>query len=279
MERDPVDRLEQAIIESTERIRSAFTNRGVVDDENPSGEQQLAADVAADELLAERFGAIDGIGSYASEERRSVLDIGEGLSVTVDPLDGSSNLGPNNPVGTIVAAYESTLPARGDDLVAAWFVLYGPLTTVVGTRGETVVESVVVDGAVVRERTVSIPSSPTIYGFGGRVPEWPSDFEAVANEIATELKLRYGGAMVADVNQVLTHGGIFAYPALSSAPQGKLRLQFEAIPMAAIVEAAGGASSDGRQSLLQVDPSDLHQRTPVHLGNEPLIDRIESALG
>jgi fructose-1,6-bisphosphatase I len=80
------------------------------------------------------------------------------------------------------------------------------------------------------------------------------------------------------VNQVLTYGGVFAYPALESAPAGKLRLQFEGNPVGYIVEAAGGRSSDGDRSLLDVDPESLHQRVPVHLGNEELIGRLESAI-
>jgi fructose-1,6-bisphosphatase I len=84
--------------------------------------------------------------------------------------------------------------------------------------------------------------------------------------------------MVADVNQVLTYGGIFGYPMLADAPEGKLRLQFEGHPIAHIIETAGGGSSDGTQSLLACAPDKLHQRTPVFLGNESLIDRLETAL-
>jgi fructose-1,6-bisphosphatase I len=84
--------------------------------------------------------------------------------------------------------------------------------------------------------------------------------------------------MIGDVNQVLTYGGVFAYPALQSAPEGKLRLQFECNPVGYVIECAGGRSSDGSGSVLDVDPTALHQRTPVYLGNEGLIDRLEAAL-
>jgi len=84
--------------------------------------------------------------------------------------------------------------------------------------------------------------------------------------------------MIADVSQVLTYGGIFAYPALESAPSGKLRLQFEGNPIGYIIESAGGASSDGDRSLLSVEPTELHGRVPVHVGNPELIDRLEAAL-
>jgi fructose-1,6-bisphosphatase I len=84
--------------------------------------------------------------------------------------------------------------------------------------------------------------------------------------------------MIADVNQVLTYGGVFAYPSLQSQPEGKLRLQFEANPIGHIIETAGGRSSDGERSLLDVVPGRLHQRVPVHVGNTELIDRLETTL-
>jgi fructose-1,6-bisphosphatase I len=84
--------------------------------------------------------------------------------------------------------------------------------------------------------------------------------------------------MIADISQVLTYGGIFAYPALRDAPEGKLRLQFEGQPMGYVVEAAGGRSSNGEESLLAVEPDELHERTPLYVGNTDLIDRLEATL-
>jgi len=125
---------------------------------------------------------------------------------------------------------------------------------------------------------VTLPDDPLVYGFGGRVPDWPDEFTAYAREIESELKLRYGGAMVGDVNQVLTYGGIFAYPALVDAPEGKLRLSFEANPIAYIVEAAGGAATDGEIDILDVEPEGVHDRVPLYVGNEALIERLKTAL-
>lgn len=246
---------------------------------NPSGEDQLAADIHADQLLEERLLAIDGIGSYASEEREERVGEEPGLSVAADPLDGSSNLKSNNSMGTIIAVYDAPLPARGRDLIAAAYVLYGPITTMMTAVDGQTTESVVEDGErhTVTEE-VSLPDDPTVHGFGGGAPDWPDDFTEYARKIERELKLRYSGAMIGDVNQVLTYGGVFAYPALDSAPDGKLRLQFEGNPMAYIVESAGGRSSDGAQSLLDVKPDELHERVPVHVGNEDLIDRLETTL-
>jgi fructose-1,6-bisphosphatase I len=276
---DIVTAIFDAVAETAPEIRAGLPGRRVyLDDENPSGEEMLAADAHADELLESRIGDIDGVGWYASEEAEEPTDVGSGLAVTCDPLDGSSNLVSNNAMGTIVGVYDEELPAAGDALVAAGYVLYGPITTMVVAREE--VTEYVVDDEGDREQlqTVTLPEEPTVYGFGGRVPDWPEDFAAYVEEIESELKLRYGGAMVGDVNQVLTYGGVFAYPGLQSRPEGKLRLQFEGIPMAYVIETAGGRSSDGEQSLLEVPAEELHQRVPVHVGNAELIERLEETL-
>jgi fructose-1,6-bisphosphatase I len=277
---DTVAAVREAVAAAAPEIRAGLPGRREKSDaENPTGDRRLAADEYADELLEERLGGLDGVGEYASEERAGVVDTGSGLSVAVDPLDGSSNLRPNNVMGTIVGVYDASLPAHGRDLVAAGYVLYGPITTMAFAHEGSTTEYLIEDGeATVLREDVTLPEEPTVYGFGGRVPDWPDDFAAYAEAVESELKLRYGGAMIGDVNQVLTYGGVFAYPALASAPAGKLRLQFEGNPVGYVVECAGGRSSDGERSLLDVAPEDLHDRTPVHLGNASLIDRLESTL-
>jgi len=277
---DTVTAIREAVAAAAPEIRAGLPGRREKsDDENPTGDRRLAADEYADELLEDRLGDLDGVGEYASEERAAVIDTGSGLSVAVDPLDGSSNLKPNNVMGTIVGVYDAALPARGRDLVAAGYVLYGPITTMAFAHEGTTTEYLIEDGeATALREDVTLPDDPTVYGFGGRVPDWPDDFTTYAEEVESELKLRYGGAMIGDVNQVLTYGGVFAYPALESAPAGKLRLQFEGNPVGYVIESAGGRSSDGNESILDVEPEELHDRTPVHLGNAPLIDRLESAV-
>jgi fructose-1,6-bisphosphatase I len=277
---DTVATIRETIAAAAPDIRAGLPGRReTAGAENPSGERRLAADEYADELLEDRLGAIDGVGAYASEEREGVVDTGEGYAVAVDPLDGSSNLKPNNVMGTIVGVYDADLPASGRDLVAAGYVLYGPITTMAFAQEGTVTEYLIEDGEpTVLNGDVTLPDNPTVYGFGGRVPDWPADVAGYVDEIESELKLRYGGAMIGDVNQVLTYGGVFAYPALQSAPEGKLRLQFECNPVGYVIECAGGRCSDGAGSVLDVDPTGLHQRTPVYLGNEALIDRLEAAL-
>jgi fructose-1,6-bisphosphatase I len=277
---DTVVAVRETLAAATPDIRAGLPGRREKgDEENPSGDRRLAADEYADDLLEERLGGVDGVGEYASEEQRGVVDVGEGLSVAVDPLDGSSNLKPNNVMGTIVGVYDAPLPARGRDLIAAGYVLYGPITTMAFAHEGSVTEYLIEAGSATPIREdVTLPDDPTVYGFGGRVPDWPDDFAAYAEAIESELKLRYGGAMIGDVNQVLTYGGVFAYPALESAPSGKLRLQFEGNPVGYVIESAGGRASDGTGSVLDVDPDDLHGRTPVYMGNASLIDRLESAL-
>jgi len=340
---DAIDEIIHTLARTAPEIRSGLPGRREKgEEENPSGERQLAADVYADDLLEERLLAIPDVVAYASEERDDVIEAetvsdeadgseadggkadsggtdGErgGLHVGVDPLDGSSNLESNNAMGTIVAIYDAPLPASGRDLLAAAYVLFGPITTMTVAREEddgtggadgasrangangadrvteadgddrddgtngTVTEYLVrEDGYEALREDVSLPDEPLVYGFGGRVPDWPAAFAEFADDVESdlELKLRYGGAMIGDVNQVMTYGGVFAYPALQSASQGKLRLQFEGNPMAYIVESAGGRSSDGERSLLAIEPDDLHGRVPVHVGNAELIDRLEETL-
>ena len=288
---DPtVEAVFDAVAATAPEIRAALPGRRVKSGtENASGESVLAGDLYADELLGKAITAVDGVGSFVSEEREAAVDAGGGVgegayAVAIDPLDGSSNLRSNNAMGTVVGVYDAPLPATGRDLVAAGYVLYGPITTMVVADTSGVREEVIAsdgDGGVERsvvEADLRLPDDPLVYGFGGRVPDWPDAFTAYAREIEDELKLRYGGAMVGDVNQVLTYGGIFAYPALVGAPDGKLRLSFEANPIAYIVEAAGGAATDGDRAILDVEPEGVHDRVPLYVGNEGLVERLQAAL-
>ncbi len=278
---DAIDTIVEAIASTAPEVRSGLAGRRTYQSgANPSGEKQLAADVYADELLEERLLEIDAVAGYASEERESVIRDEGRYYVAADPLDGSSNLKSNNTMGTLFGVYDEPLPASGRELVASGFVLYGPITTMVVARGETVTEYVLEDDGTQRVVTedLTLPAEPTVYGFGGRVPQWTDDFSAYVESVESELKLRYGGAMIGDVNQVLTYGGIFGYPGLRDRPEGKLRLLFEGHPIAHIVESAGGASSSGERSLLDCTPDRLHERTPLFVGDEEYIDRLEAAL-
>ncbi|MFW6004185.1 MAG: class 1 fructose-bisphosphatase [Halodesulfurarchaeum sp.] len=276
---DPIDSVFETVAATAPAIRAGLPGRRTaLDQSNVTGDRQLEADVWADQVFRDRFESVEGIGEYASEERESVEDVGDGYAVAIDPLDGSSNLKSNNPMGTVVGVYDGSLPTDGRDLVAAGFVLYGPITTMVVAREGTPEGYVVDDGTMEPTGAVELPTEPTVYGFGGREPDWPAAFAEYVGSVRSELKLRYGGAMIADVSQVLTYGGIFGYPALESRPNGKLRLLFEAAPIAYVVEHADGASTDGDRSLLDVPATEIHQRTPTFVGNEGYISRLEDAV-
>lgn len=277
-----LDRVFDVVADAAPEIRAGLPERRAkAESENVTGDVQLEADVWADELLYDRFEDVEGVNWYASEERESVESVGEagdGYAVAVDPLDGSSNVKSNNPCGTVVGVYDEPLPASGRSLVAAGFVLYGPTTTMTVAREGDVTEYLLEEDGRTEIGPVALPDDPLVYGFGGRVPDWTAAFESYVRDVEDELKLRYGGAMIADVNQVLTYGGVFGYPGLESRPEGKLRAHFESMPIAFVVEQAGGASSDGTRSLLECNPDQLHERTPTFVGNEAVIDDLESAL-
>ena len=280
---NPIETIFETVARTATEIRGVLGSRRSYETaHNPSGEQQLAADVYADEQLEAELVAIDEVGSYASEEREEVVENSGTYHVVCDPLDGSSNLKSNNGMGTIVGIYEQNPPAPGSALVAAGYVLYGPITTMVTAVDGNVTEYLVEDGTrELLNENVTLPDDPVVYGFGGKAPDWTESFTEYVSYIENEkrLKLRYGGAMVADVNQVLTYGGIFGYPMLKDRPESKLRLQFEGHPISHIVKAAGGASTDGRESLLSKRPSNLHERSPLFVGNRSLISELESTVG
>ncbi len=278
---DVIETVFDVVASTAPDVRGGLAGRRVYESEaNPSGERQLEADVYADGLLEERLLEIDAVGGYASEERESVIGDDGDYYVAADPLDGSSNLRSNNTMGTLFGVYEEPLPADGTALIASGFVLYGPITTMVTAREGTVTEAVIEDDGSRRivEPDLTLPEEPTVYGFGGRVPQWHEAFADYVETVESELKLRYGGAMIGDVNQVLTYGGIFGYPGLTDRPNGKLRLLFEGHPIAHIVESAGGASSNGERSLLECTPERLHERTPLFVGNDEYIERLEAVL-
>lgn len=278
---ETIEQIFETVTDTAGELRSILGERRSYEEgQNPSGEQQLAADVYADEQLEARLLDISAVGSYASEERDDIAEDSGEYHIACDPLDGSSNLKSNNGMGTIIAIYDEPAPASGEALVGAAYVLYGPITTMITAVDGTVTEYLLEDGErSVLAEDVTVPEDPVVYGFGGRAPDWPDDFSSFVKDIEeNRLKLRYGGAMVADVNQVLTYGGIFGYPMLNDRPEGKLRLQFEGHPIAAIVEMAGGSSTDGTQSLLSKTPDSLHERTPLFVGNTSLIEDLESAL-
>lgn len=276
-----VDKVIEEVAETAPHISSGLLHRReYVGEENPSEEKVMEADVWANEILKEKITSISGVAQYASEEEHNVTECGEGLSVAIDPLDGSSNIPTNNLVGTIVGIYDAELPAKGENLIAAFYVLYGPLTTLTVARNGKVNEYVIEErkGDQVQlykaSEDIEIEGKKT-YGFGGN-KNWTKEFRELEDDFSQEHKLRYGGALVGDFNQMLHHGGVFAYPHRTDYPNGKYRILFEGNPMAYIAETANGRSSNGEKSILAVEIEEIHQRTPFLVGHKQMVHKVEN---
>ena len=278
-----VDEVLQTVADVAPHISSGLLKRReYVGEENPSDERQLEADVWANEFLKEELTSIEGVGEFASEEEQGVTQCGEGLSVAIDPLDGSSNIPTNNLVGTIVGIYDKELPCKGENLVAAFYVLYGPLTSFTIARNgkvdEYVLEEERADKVTLYKASEDIEISETnSYGFGGN-KNWTEIFRDFEAGVSKELKLRYGGSLVGDFNQMLHHGGVFGYPKRTDAENGKYRILFEGNPMAYIAETAGGSSTNGEESILGLQVNEVHQRSPFFAGHTDLVSKIEREL-
>jgi fructose-1,6-bisphosphatase I len=255
---------------------------------NVQGEQQQKLDVLANEILLRTLGNRNDVAIVASEENerpvvlRDSVDGKRRYCVLFDPLDGSSNLDVCGGVGTIFSivrhdrraqrAEESVLQP-GSEQVAAGYILYGPSTVFTLTLGRGV-QMFVLDpsiGAFLRvEEDLKMPQSSRNYSVneGNRLsfPQGYQDYLHWAQE--NQYSARYAGAMVADVHRILLKGGVFLYPPTTKAPRGKLRLLYEANPMAMLIEQAGGrAMAAPDQRILDVKPTEVHQRTPVILGS------------
>lgn len=256
--------------------------KGEVGTKNVFGEVQLVLDRWANQFIIKELRKTKVIKTLASEEEPDLIKINENgiFNVTLDPLDGSSNIESNNLVGTIVGVYEKDLPAKGRDQIAAMYILYGPVTTLVYTAKNGVHEFLYAPkGFILRNENMKLPEPGKLYGVGGLRKDWTPKFRKFVEWLEEGgYKLRYGGSFVGDFNQILKYGGIFAYPSLLDKPRGKLRLLFEANPVSFIAEQAGGSSSDGKSSILDIKPESIQQRVPTHIGNRILIKKLEEYL-
>lgn len=251
---------------------------------NPYGEKQLQIDVRSNDLFTKKLLKSGLVNRIASEEMENVVEakVGE-YSIVLDPLDGSSNLKSNNLLGTIVGVYrEKPLPAKGRDLQAAMYFLYGPYHQLVLALQDGVHSFAALGKGTQSARFLSdgqirqLPKPPTVFGIGGLREKWtPKVREFVESLEKRKLSLRYGGSFVGDYNQVLSKGGFFAYPELTDAPEGKYRLQFESNPVGFITEKAGGRASTGTRNILDVEPTSIVQRVPTYLGDQDLVKEFE----
>lgn len=262
-------------------IRSGFiTNQGVTDTQNMYGETQVEMDKWADEVLVEGLSKLSSVASVASEERDDIIEMepeGE-FSVVFDPLDGSSLMGIDLTVGTIVGIHSSKTPLRpGKEMAGALYVLYGPLTVLVYTIGKGVHEFVLnEDNEYLLQQEDLRIGDKKIYSPGALRKDYIPPHRRFIERLEEEgYKLRFAGAFVADVHQIIHRGGVFTYPATIGKDHGKLRLLFEAFPMGYIMEQAGGAISNGNGNILEMMPVSIDQRVPVYVGGKKEILMIQ----
>jgi fructose-1,6-bisphosphatase I len=277
--RTEVTRLIGTLIEAIPEIKTALAaERGASGKVNPSGDTQRVADEKIDEIIFDCVRSVDDFGQYLSEEREGITDLGSGLSVATDPLDGSSNIKTNTTVGTIIGVYDAQLPARGRELVASLCLVFGPVTTLAVAANDELVEYTIQDGAIVDAESITLPQEGGIWSFSGGPAEWTPALQAYHEALSQQYAHRYTGAMIADVWLLLACGGIVGYPERSTKPDGVLRLQYESNPVAYAIECAGGAASTGSQRVLDVEPEGRHQRVPTFFGTESLIEELETRL-
>lgn len=248
---------------------------GVAGTSNLYGEEQLALDVLSDRIIRKRLIHSGVVCNIASEEMDEIFQAqadADGLySVAYDPLDGSSLVDVNLAVGTIVSIYEGcNLLQKGRNQIAAMYILYGPRVSLVYSVGKGVHEFTMnhlMEYTLSREN-VTMKLDGDIYSPGGLRNKYPEGTEKFVRYLEEKgSKLRYSGGFVPDINQVLMKGkGLFMYPALNGSPNGKLRVLFELNPMAFLVENAGGAATDGKNPILDIEPSSLDQRAPIFIG-------------
>ncbi len=268
---------------------------GVAGSENVQGEQQQKLDLLSDDIFFDEMRSTGYVCAVGSEEQEELLVIEEYTSadwlVLVDPLDGSSNLDVDGPVGTIFSIVRrktsnaerpdvSDTLQSGREVVAAGYVLYGPATMLVCSVGEGVNGYTFNPNNARFELShpdITLPKSGGYYSVNeANSAHW---LHGMADRLVTarhveELGMRYVGAMVADMHRTLLKGGIFLYPADAKNKDGKLRLLYEAIPMGFLVEQAGGKAHTGHIPVLDVEPEGLHQRIPVYLGSEAAVNHF-----
>ncbi len=271
---------------------------------NVQGEAQKKLDVISNEILLEANAWGGHLAACASEEMEEPQQIPDDYPkgkhlLLFDPLDGSSNIDVNVSVGTIFSVLRCpdgvTAPTAADFLqpgstqLAAGYVVYGPATVLVLTFGHGTHEFTLereVGSFILSRRAIRIPEQTAEFAINmSNQRHWQAPMQRYIGELLAgrdgprgkDFNMRWVASMVADVHRIVTRGGVFYYPldAKIASRGGKLRLMYEANPMAFIVEQAGGAASTGRARIMDVQPSALHQRVPVFLGSR---EEVETAV-
>ena len=276
---------------------------GTAGSENVQGEVQKKLDIIANEVLIEANEWGGHLAAMASEEMESIYAVpnrypqGEYL-LLFDPLDGSSNIDINASIGTIFSVLKKPEGARGVDesdflqagnkQVAAGYCVYGPQTTLVLTVGDGVAMFTLdrdQGSFVLTQENVRIPEDTKEFAINmSNMRHWDEPVKRYVNELlegkdgprGKDFNMRWVAAMVADVHRILCRGGVFLYPWDKREPEkaGKLRLMYEANPMSWLVEQAGGASTNGKQRIMDLQPGKLHERVSVVLGSKNEVERV-----
>jgi len=258
---------------------------------NADGDDQKKLDVLADEMIATALAAVDHVAAYLSEERDAAIQLHDGGDVIVasDPLDGSSNIDTNVSIGTIF----SILPASGGSLqpgrnqLASGIFVYGPQTTLLVTCGDGVFAFQLGTDGQFHDMgwQVRMPAETSEFAINASnsrhwaapVSRYIADCLAgSAGPRQRNFNMRWVGSLVADGWRIFRRGGIFLYPAdaRNGYDNGRLRLVYEASPMAFLVTQAGGRASDGQQDILDIVPDALHQRVPLVFGSANEVDEF-----
>lgn len=276
-----------AVAGAAKEISQGFlTHSAFSGTKNIFGEEQLELDRWADSLLIKSFEESGLARNIASEEQGEIIEVTKAKGswgITLDPLDGASCVKTNLAVGTIVGMFnEGNVLEKGSMMDAACLVLYGPLTTLVYAYKGKGVHEFALDRKsgefVLRQESIIMPKGE-IYGSGGLKSEWTKEHAEFIGELEKQnYKLRYSGSLAADFNQVLNYGGVFCYPALKNKPSGKLRLLFEANPLAFIAREAGGLGTNGAKPIHSIKPKSIADRTPLYLGDKKTISLAEKFL-
>ena len=294
---------------ATKVVNSEINKAGLVDDimgqmgkTNIQGEDQQKLDVYANEKFIAAFQARSQICGVASEEEDSFIAFDSETCqqgkyvVLIDPLDGSSNIDVNVSIGTIFSIYKRVTPVgtkakiedflqKGTEIVAAGYIIYGSSTMMVlsvgnGVHGFTFDPSIGV--FFMSNESIQFPKSGKIYSVNeGNYPFFSNGIKSYLQyckelDPATgrPLTSRYIGSMVSDFHRNMIKGGIFLYPSTTTAPSGKLRLLYECKPMAFLAEQAGGIATDGKQRILEIQPTELHQRSPFIVGSPEMVNKV-----
>jgi fructose-1,6-bisphosphatase I len=276
---------------------------GSTEDVNIQGETVMKLDQLADQTIFRLNDHTGRIAVMASEEHEHLIHIPKGFPIgkyvlLYDPLDGSSNIDYNATIGTIFAIYRritSDGPGTMEDclqpgrnLIVAGYLIYGSSTMLVYTSGSGVhgfTLDPMIGEFLLTHPNIHIPVRPKYYSVNhGNEVYWSKGIIEYTHWLQgmdgdhKPLSSRYIGSLVGDFHRTLLSGGLFYYPADThepSKPHGKLRLTYEAAPLAFIAHQAGGYASDGYQDILQIQPTSLHQRTPLFIGDKHLVQKAE----